>query len=222
MIKAVVIDFDDTLCLTEAVCFDLENEVLRRMGREPMSREVHLRTWGKPLFDAITERSPGVDVDEFSNVYHQVIPEYTSSGRLDTISSENIAALDQLIKNGKQLMILTSRTHGELKHILEPTHQLAERIEAFYYKDNMEFHKPDPRAFKELLHHHFLEPGDCVYVGDSVSDADASNDAGLRFICSLESSLRTKEDFNGHRVDAFIKKFSDLPASVLELDSKAS
>lgn len=43
MIQAVVIDVDDTLCLTEAACFDLENEVLKRMGREPMPRAIHPR-----------------------------------------------------------------------------------------------------------------------------------------------------------------------------------
>ena len=219
MIKAVVIDFDDTLCLTEENCFELENEVLIRMGREPMSREIHLKTWGKPLFETISTRSPGLDVNEFSRNYHQVIEEYVSSGKLDAIPKPNLAALDTLSANGKQLMILTSRTHVELKHILEPAHALAKRIDAFYYKDNMEFHKPDPRAFAELLKHHSLLPGDCVYVGDSISDADAANEAGLKFICSLESGIRSKVDFKNHCVDAFIHAFPDVVKVVKELDS---
>ncbi|GEM_PF-2707710 len=33
MIKAVAIDFDDTLCLTEEATFKLENATLVRMGR---------------------------------------------------------------------------------------------------------------------------------------------------------------------------------------------
>lgn len=49
-IEAVVIDVDDTLCLTEAACFDLENETIQRMGRQPMERNVHLSTWGQPVF----------------------------------------------------------------------------------------------------------------------------------------------------------------------------
>jgi phosphoglycolate phosphatase len=32
MIKAVIIDVDDTLCLTESICFELENDVLKQMG----------------------------------------------------------------------------------------------------------------------------------------------------------------------------------------------
>lgn len=65
MIEAVVIDLDDTLCLTEAACFEMENEVLERMGRLPMPREVHLETWGRPLFEAISDRAPGIDVEAF-------------------------------------------------------------------------------------------------------------------------------------------------------------
>jgi phosphoglycolate phosphatase-like HAD superfamily hydrolase len=38
MIRAVIVDVDDTLCLTEEASFALENEVLSRMGRPPMPR----------------------------------------------------------------------------------------------------------------------------------------------------------------------------------------
>ena len=65
MIKAVALDIDDTACLTEAARFELENSVLAQMGLAPMSREVHVQTWGRPLFEAIMDRSPGIDVDAF-------------------------------------------------------------------------------------------------------------------------------------------------------------
>jgi phosphoglycolate phosphatase len=70
MIKAVIIDVDDTLCLTEAASFDLENTALIRMGRDPMPRSIHVATWGQPLFEAILTRSPGVDVEAFKAAYH--------------------------------------------------------------------------------------------------------------------------------------------------------
>ncbi|HEX7963021.1 MAG TPA: HAD family hydrolase [Candidatus Saccharimonadales bacterium] len=214
MIAAVVIDVDDTLCLTEAVCFDMENEVLARIGRPPMPRQAHIKTWGRPLFEAILERSPGVDLEAFKREYPSVIAEYTAAGKLDAIPGANYAALDDLIAGGKQIMLLTSRTHGELKHLLEPDHLLAKRVTAFYYRDNMRFHKPDPRAFNELLSAHGLRPEQCVYVGDSPSDAAAANQAGLKFIASLESGLRTRADFADYHVDAFIDRFPEVAAAV--------
>ncbi|HEX9153787.1 MAG TPA: HAD-IA family hydrolase [Candidatus Saccharimonadales bacterium] len=218
MIKAVVVDVDDTLCLTEAVCFDLENEVLQRMGREPMSRSTHKSTWGKPLFEAIHERSPGLDPVQFEKIFYQVTDEYVADGRLDTIPEENYAALDKLIIGGKDVMLLTSRTHGELKHMLAPDHMLATRVKAFYYRDIMNYHKPDPRAFDDLLKDHSLRPHECVYVGDSTSDAKAANEAGLKFIASLESGLRQEQDFGCYKVDAFVSSFPGIVDAISSIE----
>lgn len=219
MITTVVIDFDDTLCLTEAACFELENETLTRIGREPMSRDIHIATWGKPLFEAILERSPGVDVEEFKRAYHPIIQEYTESGKLDAIPAQNFVALDTLTEQGYNLMILTSRTLVEVTHLLEPDHGLTSRIKKFYHKDNTQFHKPDPRVFDELLQENDLTPNECVYVGDSLSDAVATKSAGMHFVACLESGLREKQDFNEHNVDEFINTFAELPGAIGALTS---
>lgn len=218
MIKAVVIDLDDTLCMTEAVSFEMENASLAKLGLPPMPRELHLRTWGKPLFEIITTRSPGVDVEAFKVAYHPIIAKFIKDGKLDAISEENYAALDELINMDKTLIVLTSRTHGELQHLLEPDHLLASRVKTFYYRDNMQFHKPDPRAFDQLLADYDFAPQDCLYIGDSVSDAEASKQAGLHFVASLESGLRQRSDFDGHPVDLFVNKFSDVVDAVKRLD----
>jgi phosphoglycolate phosphatase len=38
MIKAVGIDLDDTLCMTEAASFEMENAALAKLGHSPMLR----------------------------------------------------------------------------------------------------------------------------------------------------------------------------------------
>ena len=93
MIKAVIIDLDETLVLTEAVCFDLENEVLRRMGRPPMSRAIHRSTWGRALLEAIPDRSPGVNVAAFQRQYPPVKAEYVQTERLDVIPEAHSSSL---------------------------------------------------------------------------------------------------------------------------------
>lgn len=218
MIQAVIVDVDDTLCLTEAACFDLENTALARMGRSPMERSVHIATWGQPLFDAIVERSPGVDVEQFKIAYHPVIEEFIADNKLDVIPQENYEALDKLIALGKTIMLLTSRTHGEFKHMLAADHLLASRVTAFYYKDNMQYHKPDPRAFDQLFHDHNLQPKQCVYIGDSPSDGRAANGANVHFIASLESGIRQEQDFDGLRVDVFVDRFTDIIEAIKKLE----
>jgi phosphoglycolate phosphatase len=222
MIEAIVIDLDDTLCMTEAASFELENETLKQIGRPTMSREVHLQTWGRPLFEAILTRSPGVDLEAFKTTYHPLIEEFTKSGKLDAIPEENYAALDKFIQLGKTIMVLTSRTHTEVRHLLEPDHLLGARIRTFYYRDNMQYHKPDPRAFDGLLKDTALQPAQCVYVGDSVGDAKAANEAGLHFIASLESGLRQMQDFDGIPVDAFVERFPDVVSVVASLDGSSA
>lgn len=206
----VAVDVDDTLCLTEAACFELENEVLARIGRPPMPRALHLATWGQTLLEAMPLRSPGVDLARFEGVYHEVLRQYVGSGLLDVVAQENLDALDALAGAGRTVTLLTSRTEAEVEHLIDPDHALAARVSAVFHGGNTRFSKPDPRAFDELLAASGLEPSECVYVGDSPGDAAAANGAGLRFVACLQSGVRGRADFADHRVDAFIDAFPEV------------
>src|SRR5689334_15727273 len=136
MIKLVVLDFDDTFCLTEEACFDLENDIAKEMGFAPMTRALHKKNWGKPLEDAIKERVPGINAHEFMERVTKAIPEYIAQEKYDVISQKNLLALKSLRDAGRRLAILTSRTAGEARHLLHEKHPLNNHIEAFYHKDN--------------------------------------------------------------------------------------
>ena len=215
MIKVVILDFDDTLCLTEEACFDLENEIAVSMNFSPMSRDTHQKNWGKILREAIIERVPGINVDEFMEEHERLIVDYVLQGKLDKISDENIKVLDEIKKAGKKLAILTSRDLHEVKHLLNESHPLSSRVEAFYHRDNSEYIKPDPRVFNNILYRFDIMPDECVYIGDAVTDAVAANGAGMHFIAVLESGLRAREDFKDVNVDLFIDKFADMKSYVL-------
>lgn len=217
MIEAVVIDVDDTLCLTEAACFDLENSALGRVGRDAMSREVHQQTWGMALLDGMEVRSPGIDVQRFQATYQPLLEEYVASGRLDHVTPETLAAVDALIGQGRRVMILTSRTLVELQHLMEPTHALAGRIEAFYHADNTSALKPSGRCSTRCSPS-TSSPRTRAYVGDSPGDAQAAAEAGVRFIGCLASGLRTESDLRPHRVDAFVESLSQLVTVVPRLE----
>ena len=218
MIRAVVVDVDDTLCMTEAACFDLENEVLARLGSAPMTRQVHLATWGQPLPEAIVTRSPGIDVAAFTAEFDDVFRRHLRNGLLDVISSENLRALDRLAAAGHTVMILTSRTLAQVEHLLDPQHVLAGRVSAAFHADNTGFHKPDPRVFDKLIAATGLTPHECVYVGDSPGDAAAAKGAGLHFIACLQSGPRQRPDFDALGVDGFIDAFHDLPEALVTLE----
>lgn len=218
MIKAVIIDFDDTLCMTEEACFVIENIVAQEMGFPPMTRDHHRMNWGKPLGEAIKERIPGIDAPEFMRRIAIYIEKHAGEGILDSVQEKNLKTLDEMIASGKKLAILTSRTYGEVKHLLEEQHPLNKRMEKIYHKDNSDFLKPDPRVFDKILAELAVAPSEAVYIGDAVTDAIAAKEAGLHFIAVMESGLRTKEDFSGKPVDFFANSFTEVVSCVSELN----
>ncbi len=217
MVRAVIVDVDDTLCLTEAASFDLENDVLARMGRPPMPRPVHLATWGEALLEAMPRRSPGLDLVLFAELFPAAHQEYLAAGRLDVIPPENLETLDILVATGHTVLLLSSRAEAEIIHLLAPGHALAARVSGAYHQGNTRFRKPDPRAFDELLAETGFAPSDCVYVGDSPGDALAAGRAGLHFIACLQSGVRRLDDFDPRYVTAAIDAFPDLVAAVDQL-----
>jgi phosphoglycolate phosphatase len=222
MIKAVIIDLDDTLFMSFEAGFKTVNRLLVEMGRDSVSHETFVKFWGKPIKEAVTLWSPGVDVEAFVEEFVAFFPIAVKDGVMDLLITENLEALRLLKAKGLKLFVLTSRMYGELAHLLEPDHELSECIEKFYYKDNMRYHKPDPRAFEHIEEEHGWKPDECVYVGDSLGDAAAAKGAGLRFVASLESGLRTKNDFADYKVDAFIYKFSELPDIIKQWPAQES
>jgi phosphoglycolate phosphatase len=210
MIKFVIIDFDDTLSLTEDACFKIENHIATKMGFPPMTREAHQKNWGVPLRKAILERIPGIDAEEFIEIHKQVLPDFLAKGEADTISEENIETLKKLKALGKHMAILTSRTFNEARHLLDENHLINRYIEKIYHMDNMKFHKPDPRAFNKALENFGVTPKETVYVGDSTTDGISAKGAGIHFIALLESGLSKKEDFKTIHVDFFAQTFPEI------------
>jgi phosphoglycolate phosphatase len=206
----VIVDVDDTLTLTEEASFELENEVLARLGRPPMPRELHLATWGEPLLDAMPHRSPGLDLSRFADLFPVLHQRYLADGRLDLIPPENLRALDRLVEGGRTVLLLTSRAEAEVRHLLEPDHVLAGRIVGAYHQGNTRFGKPDPRVFDELLAETGYRPEQCVYVGDSPGDAVAAGGAGIRFVACLQSGVRRLDEFDPRYVTAAVDTFPEI------------
>lgn len=210
-IKLVILDIDDTLYLTEQISFDTENRIAVKMGFAPMSREVHLSNWGKRIQEAIAERIPGIDVPRFMNLFIKENEKLVKQGKLDSLSPSNLETLTILKNMGKIIAIVTSRTYGEVKHLLEGSHPLQDYISDFFYDGNLKYLKPDPRVFDQLLKQYGASPKETVYVGDSVSDANCAANGHIHFIATLESGIRCIANFDEVSVDHFIERFSDLP-----------
>jgi phosphoglycolate phosphatase-like HAD superfamily hydrolase len=222
MIKLILVDFDDTLCLSEEACFRLENEIAAKLGFSPMTREIHQANWGKPLKDAIVERVPGIDASAFMNLFAEVSKKHIQEGTFDSIPDTNIAVLEELRKKGYKVVIQTSRQHCEVEHLISNTSSLMTVVDGFFYQERSQYKKPDPRVFI-LPSTSFSAPfSEMVYVGDAFMDVQWCRAAGVHFIASIESGLRTKEDFEKLGAKWFIQKFTELPKKIEELNQDLS
>lgn len=210
MIKLVIIDFDDTLSLTEEACFEIENHIAEKLGFPPMTRKTHQKNWGKPVKEAILERIPGINSKAFMKVLAEILPRFVQKGKIDAISDDNIHTLKKLKNNGKHLAILTSRSFQEVEHLLDENHHLNKLIEKIYHSDNSKYLKPDPRVFDQIIVNFNVKPHEAVYIGDSLGDAISAKGAGIHFIALLESGLRAKEDFKQASVDFFAQTFPEI------------
>lgn len=210
MIKLVIIDFDDTLSLTEEACFKIENHIANKLGFPPMTRITHQKNWGKPVKEAILERIPGIDSEVFMQNLKEVLPGFAQKREIDTVSDENINTLKKLKNDGKRIAILTSRTFHEAEHLLDDNHHLNKWIEKIFHADNSKYLKPDPRAFDQIIENFNVKPDEAVYIGDSLGDAICAKGAGIHFIALLESGLRTRDNFKSVNVDFFARKFPEI------------
>jgi len=222
MIKLILVDFDDTLCLSEEACFHLENEIAAKLGFSPMSREIHQANWGKPLKEAIVERIPGINSDAFMGLFAEVSKKHVAEGTFDHISNENLEVLRELRKRGYKVVIQTSRQHCEVEYLISATSPLTPVIDGFFYQERSQYRKPDPRVFILPSTSFGVSFQEMVYVGDAFMDVQWCKAAGIHFIASLESGLRTKEDFKKLGATLFIHSFKELPERIEELNSKLS
>lgn len=222
MIKLVVIDFDDCLCQTEEACFHFENAVAGSLGLPPMTREVHRSNWGVPLAQAIPQRIPGVDSEEFMRQFAVLLPQYIANGTFDPITDGTLSTLRQLRRQQRTVCIFTARVKTEIKHLVAANHPLHGLIDHWYYQEYTEqvtgFHKPDPRALTGILTEFGVPAEQAVLVGDSPSDGSCANGANVPFIASMESGLRTRTDFAQLNVAQYIEHFAQLPEAIAQLE----
>jgi phosphoglycolate phosphatase len=214
VIKAVILDFDDTLFMTEQASFEIENETAGLLGLAPMTRETHVHNWGKPIEHAIIERFPGIDLTKFMEAFPAVLRSHVRAGRIDALTDANTVALAQITASGYRLYAVTSRKLVEIDHLLSSEHEFSRYVEegSIFHKDNSQHLKPDPRAFDGVIALTGFKPAECVYVGDSLTDCRAAKGAGLQFVACLESGLRHREEFEalGSQPDGFVDTFAGI------------
>ena len=75
--------------------------------------------------------------------------------------------------------------------------------------EDVSVHKPDPLVLFQVFDRLRLEPGECIYVGDNIVDAQAAMKAHVDFIAVL-TGLTSLDEFCKYPNIAVIRSLSEL------------
>ncbi|MBN1896745.1 MAG: HAD family hydrolase [Candidatus Aenigmarchaeota archaeon] len=196
MIKLVLFDFDGVLVNSNEAWVDVQNRLAKDIGVErKISYDSLKPMYGKPYMDVLRGLHPEArqDSDVLTTMYNNMMEIASSDDFLDSFST--IAGIeDSLIRLKKKFKLAVAS--GNNKKVL---HRFIEKFGLNGYfdfvvsADEVENGKPHPDMLNKALEHFGLEPHECVYVGDAVSDIQAAKKAKMYSIAVLSGALSREE-----------------------------
>jgi len=120
-----------------------------------------------------------------------------------------VETVDFIRAAGHPVAVVTSKTTWLAKRGLDHV-GLGPHFDVIVGCDSCERHKPDPQPVFHALDQLGYEPGDAVFVGDSVHDMAAGNAAGVTTIAALWGPF-SREDLVASEPTHYLERVADLP-----------
>ena len=207
-IQTIIFDFDYTLVESSLGTIDGVNFAFGKMGL-PLASDAAIRqTIGLSLPDILTAlagEAYSKRVDEFTRLFLQRADEtMVELAEFYVGVPETVQALRGL---GLQLAIVSQKRRHYIQGILARG-DLLETFEAIVGGGDAAY-KPNPEGLLAAVAQTDSVPRNCLYVGDSVTDAETARRAGIAFIAVL-SGVTPREAFDDYNVCAVLADVSGL------------
>ena len=183
---AIVFDVDDTLVFTARNGYRKCVEVARQLCLEPPSLEQFFTVYGQlPFAQCVKYWHPQLGcVAEYQALYDRLQPQFPDepcghAGRV-------VAAFKY---RGLRVGVLTNGPEHKILRKLQAAGVDPAVLDGLWHAGNLRYPKPDPRSFEPMLAQWRVQPAQVLYIGDSLSDLEASTAAGLRFAAVLTGSV---------------------------------
>ncbi len=208
---ALLFDFDFTLADSSRGILDCINCCFDQMGLPAVSAEAVSATIGLALPETLHRLAgpqPEERVREFVRLF---------VARADQVMVASTVLLDSTRRmlaamhhNGVALGIVTTKFHRRIHEVLT-REGLRERFAVIVGGDDVRVPKPDPEGLRLALASLSASPDSALYVGDSLTDAEAARRAGLPFAAVL-SGVTPREAFAPYQPLAILDSVADLPS----------
>ena len=211
-IQSVIFDFDYTLADSSEGVIECANYALGRLGLPEATDDAIRRTIGLSLPDTLTALAGDEYAghgDEFQRLFVE---------RADVVLHDLIviyefvpSMVDTLLKNGIRLGIVSSKFRRRIERVLRRD-GLEGRFEVIVGGEDVETPKPDPTGLPRAVDA-LDTPKRCLYVGDSVTDAETARRANLPFAAVL-SGVTECEAFAEYQPVMVLGSAAELPTAM--------
>ncbi len=207
-IQTIIFDFDYTLVDSARGTIDGVNYAFKKMGLPTASDAAVRRAIGLSLPDILTRLAGDAytkHVDEFTRLFLQRADETMVA------LAEFYAAVPQTVKAlqglGIHLAIVSQKLRRYIQLILEKEN-LLEAFEVIVGGRDAPY-KPNPEGLLSAVAQTGSLPENCLYVGDSVTDAETARRAGVAFVAVL-SGVTPRTAFENYDVYTILEDVSGL------------
>ncbi len=183
--EAVLFDFDYTLADSSRGIIACANYALREMGLPEASPDVIRPLIGLSLPDMLPKlvgAQHAGRTDEFSRLFVERADQIMSD--LTSIFPEVPETIATLKRCGLALGIVSTKFRYRIMTTLQ-REGLAQAFDVIVGGEDVAAHKPAPEGLLKAVERLGCTTGNTLYVGDSVTDAEAAKRAGMPFVAVL-------------------------------------
>jgi len=209
--RSAIFDFDFTLADSSSGIFDCVSTALVAMGIAPASREDVNATIGLDLHETFARLAGSRDairIDEFVERFYRRADQVMVNS---TVLFEFVPdALRQIRRQGIAMAVASTKRRAHIEAILK-RENLDHMFGAVVGGNDVENQKPHPESLLVSARRLRVSHCDCVYVGDSIVDAEAARRAGIRFVAVL-TGVTHRSEFDSFPVSEILNNIGELPA----------
>ena len=208
LVQTIIFDFDYTLVDSARGTIDGVNFAFSQMELPLASDDTIRRAIGLSLPDILMSLAGETDpkrMDEFTRFFLQRADEtMVALAEFYEGVPETVQALQQL---DIQLAIVSQKNRHYIQGILAKEN-LVDTFPVIIGGGDAAY-KPNPEGLQMAIARTNSNPENCLYVGDSVTDAKTARRAGITFIATL-SGVTPREAFEDYNTYAVIEDVPDL------------
>lgn len=214
-IEAIIFDFDYTLADSSRGIIRCIDHALRALDLPAVSAETARRTIGLSLPDTFRELAGQrhmARAEEFARLFIQYADRIMAD--LTVILEPVPRTIARLAGQGVAMGIVSTKYRYRIETVLR-REGLLEPFALIVGGEDVSRHKPDPEGLLKATAGLGCSPASCLYVGDSLTDAETAKRAGVPFVAVL-SGVTLRVAFKGYTLYGMLEDLSGLPALITD------